>query len=470
MTNSRDEKLSAAQFLTEAQSLAEGQYLTALAAAFEGENGVPAIHFFAGQDRDLSAPVAAAVALSRAAGWLVLEDKIKKGESLWSFTNRFFALSEEQQQAATNFDRATHQNLVYQRSYAYEEPTIAYARWAQAQGFKGLMFVFGGTAGVKAGSLLEQIQWKIFNAAISGARVSAIVKCGPGFPGYVERHGEALGRVAKIYTISPKQVRVKSDDKFAFEADMLYHLSSQGALLAGVAPETPLSIYYEIPTTGTVNDLVVAQWDEAAVTAREASGIKPISNYTYMRIITGLAQVGAADLVTVAKLGWISPGYAKAVILSKMIKAGLVRKRPDGQYELAFAWQPLTSRLTSVEAKRADWGKAHAQLANCYSFADRCLVALDRAHCRAAQKSDFFVAPTEIGLAGLDAVSGILEILVEPQENVTKSAFETGYIAELLYVLRRAGVNSYPYGKVFGVELTAPNDPRVVLPLAAWEK
>jgi hypothetical protein len=448
----------------------EAQYLADLATAFESDSGVPPIHFFAGQERDLLSPVAAAVAISRAAGWLVLEDKIKKGESLWSFTDRFFRLSDEQHRAATSFGGMLYQNSAYQRSYAYEEPTIAYARWAQAQGFKGLMFVFGGTAGVKAGSLLEQIQWKIFNAAISGARVSAIVKCGPGLPGYVERHGEALGRVAKIYTISPKQVRVKSDDKFAFEADMLYHLSGQGALLAGVSSETPLAIYYEIPTTGTVNDLVIAQWDEAAVAAREASGIGPISNYTYMRIITGLAGVGAADLITTAKLGWISPGYAKSVILSKMIKGGLIRKRPDGQYELAFAWRPLTRRMTSVEAKRSDWGKAHAQLANCYSFADRCVVALDRAHTRAAQKSDFFVSPTEIGLAALDAVSGKLEILVEPQENVTKRAFETGYIAELLYVLRRAGVNSYPYGKVFGVELTAPNDPRAVLPLEALEK
>jgi hypothetical protein len=92
------------------------------------------------------------------------------------------------------------------------------------------------------------------------------------------------------------------------------------------------------------------------------------------------------------------------------------------------------------------------------------VVALDRVFVHRALKSDHFTPPTEIGLAALDVRSGKVEIVVEPQENVTKRTFETSYVSELLYVLRRAGVNSYPFGQVFGATLTAANDPRSVLP------
>jgi len=93
------------------------------------------------------------------------------------------------------------------------------------------------------------------------------------------------------------------------------------------------------------------------------------------------------------------------------------------------------------------------------------VVALDRAFVHRALKSGYFEPPTEIGLASLDAVTEKLSIVVEPTENVTKHAFETSWVGELLYVLRLAGVNSYPFGQVFGVTLTATNDPRVVLPI-----
>jgi hypothetical protein len=446
----------------------------------------PTIRFFCGLDQDLQTPVQTASDLFRRAGWLIVEGKVQRGESIYSFSERFFRLPEGVSVAdpyATDYRALIH-------DHPYEGPTIAYTQWAKERGYQGLLFVVGGLAGVTA-DFVDQIRYKVYNAALCGARVSALVKAGSSFPAYLERHRPELVRVFKLCPISPAKIRPKREDIFAFESDMLFHLSAQAAILAGIstplavqaaplaALSTPLtdqvtpladwiaesdfSVYYEIPTTGTVNDMVIAQWDEQAVAAREAAGLGPVDSYTQVRILTGMLFGQPSEIEEIARLGWISAGYAKSVILPQMIRAGLLRKLPDRRYELAFAYQPLTKRLTAVEAKRSDWRKAYEQLTNCYSFADRSVVALDRAFCHRALRSDHFMPPTEIGLASLDALSEKVEMVVEPQENVTKRAFETSLISELLYVLRRANVNSYPFGQVFGATLTSANDPRIVL-------
>jgi hypothetical protein len=437
-------------------------YLTALAAELaDPALPAPAIRFFCGLDQDLGAPVATAIELARQAGWLIVEGKIQHGESVYSFSERFFQLPKGHK-LADLYD-SNYRALIY--NHPYEGPTIAYTQWAKEQGYKGIMFVLAGLGQVSAQDLVDQLRYKVYNAAFCGAPVSALIKASPSFPGYLERHRPELARVFKLYPIESSKISPKREDIFAFEADMLFHLSTQARILAGLGAQEEFAVYYEIPVTGTVNDMVIAQWDEQAVAAREARGLGPVDTYTQVRILTGLTFGETASLEEAARVGWISAGYAKSVILPQMIRSGLVRKLADRRYELVFAWQPLTKRITAVEAKRTDWLKAYGQLSNCYSFANRRVVVLDRVFVHRALKSDYFTPPTEIGLAGLDALSEKVEMVVEPQENVTKHAFETSYVSELLYVLRRAGINSYPFGQVFGATLTAANDPRIVLPL-----
>ena len=221
-------------------------------------------------------------------------------------------------------------------------------------------------------------------------------------------------------------------------------------------------VFYELQVGHGVADLVVVQFDHAALRMRLEAGLGPIDEHLAVRTLIALQQVRSSSLVDLARMLGVSPGHLRRVTVAKLLEAGWIEKAAAHVRARSVPYRPLATGIVAVEVKRRDWQSAVSQARRYLRFANQTFVTLDAAVVpeRAARDG---AGDDDIGMAVVDSKAAQVRLLRTPPWRMPLSPAEFALCAERAWALALGGRRSGPLGHVFGVQrlATATPDPRL---------
>lgn len=248
---------------------------------------------------------------------------------------------------------------------------------------------------------------------------------------------------------------------FAAETDMLLPISRSTHALAGRrrARRGP-SVFYEFGVAEGLADVVLLEFDEAAIERRYMGGLEPVLGHLAIRTLWRLDQGAASTTHIAASLG-ASVDHLRRRTLPELALAGWLRRDEDGDWVMQAALEPLARWIIAIEAKRRDWRSALHQAQRYRRFANRSVAILD-ATTGLSAAIDTIAARPDIGLARLASSGGRVESIHLPPWLAPRSPAEFILAGELAWSMRREGRVSGPIEPVYGrvLDPTRGADPR----------
>jgi hypothetical protein len=247
--------------------------------------------------------------------------------------------------------------------------------------------------------------------------------------------------------------------RFRVEADMLEPLAAAAPALA----RNPL-VFFEVPSSAGVPDIVLLEIDKAAVAGR--SGAAPLVEAIDIRLMLAVAcgrtptkHFRGIDELSI--LAGVGSAHLRRTVLPRLVEDGHLLADGDC-WAPRYRFRSLAKRIVTVEAKLRDWRGAIAQASRHTAAADAAWVALDvRAVAPAVKNAEWF-STYGVGLLAV-STSGSVERLIQPAGRSPRK-HERELLAERTFALHLSGRASGPMPRVFGNVLLASTgaDPRLV--------
>lgn len=235
---------------------------------------------------------------------------------------------------------------------------------------------------------------------------------------------------------------------FRWEADMLHavaaHLRACGFDDA----------FYDVETLAGVPDVVGVKWDGDALEDRRARGLGPLSEASHIRVLLSLST-GDMDAAALASTTRISIGHLRRVILPRLMELGWV-KSVDGRYRSQAMLNELSTAVTTVEAKLADWRRALVQARRHMASADRCCLALDAAYVHRVEPHLAALHEAGLGVMSVDSFDDAVVAILPAPVHGRASRVQRQFVQERCWALRLAGQQRGWTGHVFGRQLPEP--------------
>lgn len=122
----------------------------------------------------------------------------------------------------------------------------------------------------------------------------------------------------------------------------------------------------EVVAPGATADLAAGAFDHAAVAARRAGAVEPLTDWT--SLLCAFACGTSATATEVANVVGLSTSGARRSLAAATASGAVLR---DGRYfAVNPAWRPALTRLVAVELKLRDWQKGLAQASRYRRWAD----------------------------------------------------------------------------------------------------
>lgn len=236
--------------------------------------------------------------------------------------------------------------------------------------------------------------------------------------------------------------------------------------LAAAAPDlarNPL-VFFEVPSSAGVPDIVLLELDRAAVVGR--SGAAPLVEAIDVRLMLAVAagrtpttRFRSVDELSI--LAGAGSAHLRRTVLPRLMEDGHLVADGDC-WAPRYRFRSLAKRIVTVEAKLRDWRGAIAQASRHTAAADAAWVALDVRSISPAVKNAEWFSTYGIGLLSV-ARSGSVERLILPAVPKPRR-HERELLAERTFALHLSGRASGPLPRVFGNVLLASTgaDPRLV--------
>lgn len=193
------------------------------------------------------------------------------------------------------------------------------------------------------------------------------------------------------------------------------------AFWGGMAPFDAVAL--EAVGPGAVADVVFAGFDRAALAAREAHGILPITDWTTLSCVLACRSRVVAGRDLASFLGVSESTARRATGLA--LAAGALVRGDDG-FVTHRAWRPVNRRLVAVELKLRDWTHGLAQAARYRDWADTSWLVLGATDAPVAVAH---AVAAGVGLARLGA-DGRVRVLARPSRQRAFALKERVWIGE----------------------------------------
>lgn len=194
--------------------------------------------------------------------------------------------------------------------------------------------------------------------------------------------------------------------RFTYEAEMIPAIAEAAArLVAGLPDADNHMTFFEVPSFESVPDVVIVQFEHAALDARLTAGAMPVVDPTKVRVLLALTN-GITDLDELTTTAGLTRAHLRRAVLPDLASCGWVEPLASRStdVELLVPFEPLLNWVVTVEAKRSKWRDAVAQARRHTVVATRAFVAIEAASATVIREHGADLAREGIGLATVDAV------------------------------------------------------------------
>lgn len=220
------------------------------------------------------------------------------------------------------------------------------------------------------------------------------------------------------------------------------------------------NVFFEVPCTAGVPDLVLVDLDHGAIEARARTA--PLIDHSDLRVLLSLSSGDpvSGTLGYIADAVSLSAQHLKRVVLPRLVDGGHLTTG-DGHWRSAYQWDSLARRVVTIEVKRSDWRQGLAQATRHTSVADEAWLVLDEQTSNAARAHEHWFETYDVGLALL-SLDGEMSKVRVPRNNRSRRP-QRELLVERAVDLYLKGHVSGPIPRVFGEVLTSTtgDDPRL---------
>ena len=152
-------------------------------------------------------------------------------------------------------------------------------------------------------------------------------------------------------TAAPAEIATR----FTSEAEMIPAIAEAAArLVAGLPDADDYTTFFEVPSFESVPDVVIVQFDRAALDARLAAGDMPVVDPTKVSVLLALTN-GITDLDELTTTAGLTRAHLRRAVLPHLATCGWVEPLASRStdVELLVPFEPLLNWCVTVEANRS---------------------------------------------------------------------------------------------------------------------
>lgn len=215
------------------------------------------------------------------------------------------------------------------------------------------------------------------------------------------------------------------------EANFVAEMHETGSFNTIWSPRRrPPLVFFEVPTTDGVPDIVVCDIDEEAAEARFQAGMtRPINDNRSLAVLYAMQRNRPTSSVCIAgKLGYDDVVVRK--VLAALSADGYVEEYAIGIYVRRPEFQPIVRYTVAVEAKLRDWDRVLYQSSRHRYFANESWAVLPASHAAAAVRNVDQFQQYGLGLATYE--DGVLTTISRARAQQPVSRIANAMVAEVV--------------------------------------